>query len=273
MYRKNDYFSKRENELTRKFLEDGYLISSVENIDALQLIQKKVVSIASEHLDDTDAMGLDYLNNIHKLIDLSRLNNFRLDILNKINDEKWFRLAYYSLAKSIIEIIVGNEIAMQMRVNLSIQLPGDASSLLPVHSDVWSGDSPFEVVIWLPLVDCYGTKSMYLLPPKETAELHQKGSNFVGRNSEELYQTIKQDVDWITISAGQVLVFNQNLPHGNRINSESESRWSMNCRVKSIFSPYAEKKLGEFFEPVTIRAATRLGMDFKFPDSQSHNQS
>ena len=29
-----------------------------------------------------------------------------------------------------------------------------------------SGDSPFEVVVWIPLVDCYKTKTMYILPPK-----------------------------------------------------------------------------------------------------------
>ena len=60
---------------------------------------------------------------------------------------------------------------MQSRVNLSIQLPEDDSSLLPVHADTWSGDSPFEVVVWLPLVDCFGTKSMYLLPPKAANNL------------------------------------------------------------------------------------------------------
>ena len=43
----------------------------------------------------------------------------------------------------MLETIVGNELAMQLRVNLSIQLPGDDSSLLPLHSDVWSGDSQF----------------------------------------------------------------------------------------------------------------------------------
>ncbi len=47
---------------------------------------------------------------------------------------------------------------MQLRVNLSIQMPEDESSLLPVHADTWSGDSPYEVVVWLPLVDCYDTK-------------------------------------------------------------------------------------------------------------------
>ena len=58
---------------------------------------------------------------------------------------------------------------MQQRVNLSIQMPGDTSSLLPVHADTWSGDSPYEVVAWLPLVHCYGTKAMYLLPPRHAA--------------------------------------------------------------------------------------------------------
>ena len=44
---------------------------------------------------------------------------------------------------------------MQNKINLSIQNPNDDSSLLNMHADTWSGDSPFEVVVWLPLVDTY----------------------------------------------------------------------------------------------------------------------
>ena len=50
-----------------------------------------------------------------------------------------------------LKLICGNELAMQRKVNLSMQVPKDDSSLLPVHSDVWSGCSPFEVVLWMPL--------------------------------------------------------------------------------------------------------------------------
>ena len=64
---------------------------------------------------------------------------------------------------------------------------------------------------------------------------------------------------------GSVLLFSQNLMHGNRINREYETRWSMNCRFKSLFSPYADKKLGEFFEPVTLRPASRLGLGYALP--------
>ena len=105
------------------------------------------------------------LNNIHRNIRIKDLNSFRLKIINDINKNKDFRELYYKISKPLLEIILGNELAMQLRVNLSIQLPDDDSSLLPIHSDVWSGDSPFESVVWLPLVDCYKTKSMFILPP------------------------------------------------------------------------------------------------------------
>ena len=81
-----------------------------------------------------------------------------------------------------------------------------------------------------------------------------------------LFQAIAPDLVWLDVPYGSVLLFSQNLMHGNRINLESETRWSMNCRFKSLLSPYAGKRLGEFFEPVTLRPATRLGMDYRLPE-------
>ena len=61
------------------------------------------------------------------------------------------------------------------------------------------------------------------------------------------------------------MIFTQNQMHGNRVNREAETRWSINCRFKGLFAPYAGKRLGEFFEPITIRSATRLGMNYQLP--------
>ena len=63
---------------------------------------------------------------------------------------------------------------MQQKINLSIQFPKDASSLLEVHADTWSGNSPFELVVWIPLVNCYKTKSMYILPRYENPSFEKK---------------------------------------------------------------------------------------------------
>jgi sporadic carbohydrate cluster 2OG-Fe(II) oxygenase len=180
--------------------------------------------------------------------------------------EPWFRPAYYRLARGVLATLVGNELAMQRRINLSVQLPGDESSLLPVHSDVWSGDSAFEVVVWVPLVDCYRTKSMFILPRKLNDEHSKHLAGFRGKDTEELFQAIEPDVEWLTVSVGQGLIFTHTLMHGNRRNEEDEARWSMNCRFKSLLSPYDTKRLGEFFEPITLRAATRLGMTYTLPE-------
>ena len=86
-----------------------------------------------------------------------------------------------------------------------------------------------------------------------------------------LFRRIENEVTWIEIKTGEVLIFNQNLPHGNRINMESETRWSMNCRFKSVFTPYGDKKIGEFFEPITLKAASRVGMNYRFPQLPSQS--
>jgi sporadic carbohydrate cluster 2OG-Fe(II) oxygenase len=134
-----------------------------------------------------------------------------------------------------------------------------------VHADTWSGDSPFEVVVWLPLVDCYRTKAMYILPLDQSAQLSQNFIEQAGDSSEALYQSIKDEVNWLEVRYGEVLIFDQALPHGNRVNEEPETRWSMNCRFKGVFTPYGDKKIGEFFEPVTLRAASRTGMAYRLP--------
>ena len=164
-----------------------------------------------------------------------------------------------------MDSIVGNEVAMQLRVSLSIQLPKDDSSLLPVHADTWSGVSPFETVIWLPVVDCYNTKSMYILPPNKNEILNKLFLDKKIKKSDDLFEVIKKDLIWLDVKYGQVVIFDQSLPHGNIINKENETRWTMNCRYKSIFTPYADKKIGEFYEPITLKAASKRGISYKLP--------
>lgn len=259
------FFSKEESELSRRFLKQGYLITEAENYPMLNKIQQYVADAAAGYLNRTVDNPLDFLNRVHDCVEIDELNSMRLYVIDKINTDPWLREGYFSLARKILETIVGNELAMQLRVNLSVQLPGDQSSVLPVHADVWSGDSPFEVVVWVPLVDCYDSKTMFLLPPEPTLALHDRFAEFQHKTAEQIYDSIVSDLSWIKIKFGEVLVFNQNLPHGNRVNEESETRWSMNCRFKSVFSPYRDKKLGEFFSPITLRAATRIGMDYRYP--------
>lgn len=260
------FLTQEEKTLSTEFLSQGFVVRQVADRAALDWIREQFVRLISSSLNlvtEVDPNVL--LNEIHQRVPVKHLNAFRLEIIKGFNSIDGLRERYFQVARPYLEALVGNELAMQLRVNLSIQLPGDDSSLLPIHADTWSGDSPYEVVVWLPLVNCYGTKAMYLLPPKSAAKLNSDFTAHTGKSSEELYQNLKNEVVWLNVSYGQVLLFDQSLPHGNRVNDETETRWSMNCRFKGVFTPYGDKKLGEFFEPITLRAASRNGMDYQLP--------
>lgn len=261
-----DFISKQERQVSDSFLKDGYLIVDAEAPEILVRLRDHIAFFAATHLGvDNPADADAFLNTIHERVGVSDLNALRLAVINGLAGEDWVRAAYYNLASKALAIIVGNELVMQRRINLSIQLPNDASSLLPVHADVWSGDSPFEVVMWLPLVDCHRTKSMYLMGPDKDRAVQARLNEMSGKSSEDLFHLIENGVTFMNVPFGKVLLFSQTLMHGNRINAEADTRWSMNCRFKSAFSPYADKKLGEFFQPITLKPASRMAMAYNLP--------
>ncbi|EMO43043.1 sporadic carbohydrate cluster 2OG-Fe(II) oxygenase [Leptospira noguchii] len=260
------FLSEYEQQITDEYIRDGYTIQKVADLNSLDWIKESIANIVRNILGLSKEESSDILlNQIHKKVSVSDLNSFRLKVIQSMNSLKDFRYHYYKVAKPYLETLVGNELSMQLRVNLSIQFPNDDSSLLPVHSDTWSGDSPYEIVVWLPIVDCYKTKSMYLLPPDPSKKLISDFKNQSGISSEDLFQSISKDVQWLEVKYGEILLFDQGYPHGNRVNEELDTRWSMNCRFKSVFTPYGDKKLGEFFEPITLRAASKIGMEYQFP--------
>lgn len=261
-----DFLTAAERALSDRFMTDGFVTAAAEDRSALDAIRRLVVKAACDWLQcPPPADDGVFLETIAERLPAGRINDFRLAVIAGMNAAPWLRAAYFTVARAAVQTIVGNELCMQRRVNLSVQLPQDASSVLPVHADVWSGDSPFEVVLWIPLVDIRRSKSMFLLPPGPTAALHEKFAAIADKSAEDIFRLAEPDMRWMEMDYGQYLLFNQNLPHGNRINREPETRWSMNCRFKGVFTPYADKKLGEFFEPVTLRAASRIGMDYQLP--------
>jgi sporadic carbohydrate cluster 2OG-Fe(II) oxygenase len=260
-----DFLTPEERKLEAAFLKSGIVKIKAEDKTALERIRATIVGIAASRLQLPEPKDHQtFLDGIHTHITTDKLNEFRLAIFDGLNKEPWLRAAYFSLARKTLEALAGNELVMQRRVNISIQLPDDDSSLLPLHSDVWSGDSPYELVVWTPYVDCYKTKGMYYTLADVDAKVQPQLAKF--KTAEDLYQHIAKDAPFIEVAYGEVLVFTQNIMHGNRVNTEKETRWSSNCRFKSALSPYADKKLGEFFEPITLRPATRLGLRYKLPE-------
>ena len=130
------------------------------DLEHLNLLKDKVESAFLEYLR-THKKNLVGLENAFEEIHPSESNDLRLFVMEKLNQGTEFQYNYYQAAQGIIHSLCGNELTMQKRPGLSINLPKSHNDILPIHADTWNGVSPYELNIWIPLVDCSQSMSLY----------------------------------------------------------------------------------------------------------------
>ena len=260
--------------LEEQFNKNGYIISKTRE-------NKKLVELQSIILDLILASNKnarlnfkkfkntkDFFINLHKFISLQELNNFRVKIIKSINNNDKFRENYYLVAKELLDELVGNELAMQNKISLSFQMPYDKNSQLPMHSDIYAGESPFEVVIWIPLMDVQANnQSMYITSPKHNKQINKEVTTTKTKTLTQLYAKYKNKFKFLKINFGEVLIFTPILQHGNVINTTNSTRISLNCRFKSLLSPYdvfskTHRNIPHFYRPLQIKPMTKIGFNF-----------
>ena len=260
------FFPAQEQTAIRGFLDKGYYQFKIKHIDLLNGLRGQLFQWAKELIELPAGLNeAAFFDTIADFVPVVELNRFRMGLIGRLTAAPQIRPWLYHMAREPLELLVGNELAMQRSLNLSIQFPHDDSSLLPLHSDVWSGNSPYEVVFWMPLVDCYATKSMYVLPRNASDKVLADFPRYAGMSAEGFFKALEPEMEWMEVPYGEGLIFTHSIIHGNRTNQEPHTRWSMNTRFKSLLSPYGSKELGESFLPITIRPATRVGYEYKEP--------
>ena len=179
--------------------------------------------------------GIKTLSSIHEIVLVKDINRLRLAIFNEINKvEDWSSLIYKSIIPRI-NYMLGHDLSIQSKLNLSIQMPNDETSILEEHLDFRSGDSPFQLVIWIALTNSYLDNSMFI-----------KYNNLT---------------EFIEVKKGDILIFDPNIPHGNKINTTEHTRISMNVRIKNWFSPDMEdlvpdRQFGIYYKDLSFSSTT-----------------
>ena len=146
-------------------------------------------------------------------------------------------------------------------------MPKDKDSLLDIHSDIYAGESPFQVVAWTPLVDVYETKSMFGARKIYNKMLNKNMLNNSKSTTKEIYLKNKNKFTHFKINFGNVLIFSPLLLHGNTINQTKETRFSLNVRFKSLLSPYdviqkSHRNIPNFYKPLNIKPLTKIGFNY-----------
>ena len=245
----------------QEFYKKGYVILPAENLDILEDIRNKIFEKAKTMVDYKGESIEDFLNQFHNYkITGTVLNEKRLALYKYISEHlNCGRLIFEAYRQTLLGLI-GPDILVQKGTNLVIQQPGD-SDQAPIHRDA-PLNSNFEIVVWVPLVDTYGTKGMFVLDKEQTRQalkILAKSEN----SFEEYGQFAKANGVRIDVPFGSVLFFWPGLIHGVHLNTESETRWSLNLRYKNLFSPAGPKGIVEFFDLLELSPNTRIALEFE----------
>ena len=257
------FLTPEEITLSDDFLQNGFVVCDAELPKTLESIRRDVTQISINWLKQNQLENNSFdLAISHDFVANERLNDLRMTIFTEINKIADIRQRYFWLARQSLTTLVGNELSMQNKVNLSIQQPNDESSVLPMHSDIWTGDSPFQVVLWVPLTDASHSNSMFFLPPRESHEARQRVTAGDFKSMDEIESEYHAQMITMIVPYGKVLIFDSNCLHGNVLNKTITSRWSINCRFTGLLTPFTnpERRLGTYYLPITTRAATKMGL-------------
>jgi len=235
---------------------NGYAIFDCCDMSALSLFAKVV----------QDELKTEELSCIHTFISRNEINKRRLACFRALNKVARWEDLYASAFQNALDHLIGPDIAIQNKLNLSIQMPGDVSSVLQMHTDSLAGQSIFELVCWLPLTNAYESNSMYIFHPDVSKKILTDLPAYEKQGMDGLFAEYKSRATFIDIKYGQVLVFSPTLFHGNIVNDTKETRISINCRFKNIFAPESEcgeRRLGSFYRLHSLSPLTRLALSYR----------
>lgn len=243
-----------------KIFNVGWEIFRSSNMKYLNLLRKKIYYEIKKEFNLKEKNIAKGLNNFHELsknINDADLNQKKMNVIHKIStDHQLVEFIYKSFYKQI-DLFLGNDLLVQNFLNLTIQKPNDKNPTIP-HRDA-PPNSFFEIVLWIPLVDCKNTKSMYVVDilntKKSLAQLDKEPENW-----SKFLNQFKNKKKFPKVKFGEALFFLPFLYHGSDHNKTKETRFSLNIRFKALFSPSGRKFPLHFFRLFKISKLTSLGL-------------
>jgi sporadic carbohydrate cluster 2OG-Fe(II) oxygenase len=242
------------------FASRGYAVVPAGDPAALDALRADVFAQARTHVAHRGEDAAAFFDRFHEYgLSGTELNALRIALVETMTGSLEVARRLFAAFREPLGALVGPDVAAQKTVNLVVQQPGD-SDQVPIHRDAPS-NSHFEVILWVPLVDVYRTKSMFLCDRERSAAglaLLQAGASF-----ETFSEHVRTHGVDLAIPYGSALLFAAGLAHGCKVNAEPLTRWSLNLRYKNLFSPYGNKGLAEFFDILELSPLSRVGFGFE----------
>ena len=216
------------NKIEIELKKNGLVTLDNLNLKSWSEFNKIILDNLKEILDQ------DFNSSKNKVINL---NEKRLAAYRELNNIPQWEKKYFELGKKYILQLLGPDLLIQRKLNLSLQLPNDDTSLLGIHADTLSGQSPFEIVLWTAFTDVYDTNGMFYFDREISKKIFFEMNQFEIEGLDFIRKKYWKHAKFLKMKSGQIAIFSGTIFHGNIVNTTSKPRVSINCRFKNLFSP------------------------------------
>ena len=258
--------------MIQNFDQNGYLIIDHENNNSYKELTEIVEESIKISVKNICGKDLKSLSKFHETVNNINVNEVRMHSYNLINSFPNLHDLCFSLIKNQINKLLGPDLAVQLKVNLSIVPPHDKSSIIPLHSDINTGESIHQLVSWIPFTKCYSSNSLFITDLKESLKLHKNLAilNKPNRPTISEYAELHLKPKYLNMNTNQNLIFTPIMYHGSNTNLTKDTRVSINYRLKNLFSPYLHhdcegKSLSTFYKRYKISKLTEVTDSYKKP--------
>lgn len=252
------------------FEERGYAIFPAADRKPLDALRSRIFGHAKTLVPYKGETMEDFFDKFHEYgLKAAELNKFRMDLMGWCNRELRVAKSLHEAFREPISALVGPDVVAQKGTNLVVQPPGDKDQT-PTHRDA-PISSHFEVIVWVPLVDVYKTKSMFISDKARSSEALGKLQG--GGSYSEFCAYVEKHSKSLEVGYGSACFFAGGIAHGCPVNIEDETRWSLNMRYKNIFSPYGARGINDYFELLTLSPLAKVGFDFEKQEYGRHGRS
>ena len=247
------------------FRSRGFFIAKASNIQPLKQIQSFLANLVKPYNSNFNIFeNEELLNRFHSYYssEESKLNDIRMKIINEIdlsNKTNLLSASVFEAFKDLIISLLGPDILAQKSTNLVIQ-PPKSSFFSELHRDA-PGNSEFELVAWVPMVNCYEGKSFYIIDKKNSLKMLQSYRSKKFSNWDDFRESSLSFATEVSVPFGSALFFWTGLLHGSFVNTSEETRWSFNTRFKNSFSPCGIKDPFQYFETLQVSDLTKLALE------------
>ena len=175
----------------------------------------------------------------------------QLEMLEFLHDTE-LHLEVLSKHMAVLESLMGPDIEVQVSPHLRIARPEKPQDNIGFHCDIDYGNTSYEVSCVIALNTMNETGALKILPESHARPMLKaipivndkapKGSKLNRLGVPYMYKRIadegyKEYMVPIPMNIGEILCFNLGLIHGQEVNNSSDTRWSIDCRLKNIHAP------------------------------------